>query len=126
MNNEKHPFLSQDELDLILERLKKKQKSLESDIAALEPTTTIPEREKAGSEDGGSYQAAIDSMKRNKALLEIDKQKLQICNESIDLLENSPSAFGFNPKDGKPFAKEYLLRLLFISNQKSITPKKIL
>lgn len=95
-------------------------------MAALEATTTIPEREKAGSEDGASYQAAINSMKANKALLDADKQKVQICKESLDLLENSPSIFGFNPKDGKPFPKEYLLRLLFVCSQKPITPKKIL
>lgn len=120
----KHLFLTDEEISLILKGLIEKKELIQDNINILKELITPPEREKALSEDANSYQDAVNSLNLNKQLLEKNKKQIVICNDSIEILQNEPSLFGFDPISGKPIDKLFLTKLLFVSCLKLVFQKQ--
>ena len=120
----KHPFLTDEEISLILKGLIEKKRLIQDNINILKELIIPPEREKALSEDANSYQDAVNSLNLNKQLLMKNKKQIIICYDAIEVLQNEPSLFGFDPINGKPIDKLFLIKLLFVQFLKPVFQKQ--
>lgn len=120
----KHPFLTDEEISLILKGLIEKKRLIQDNINILKELIIPPEREKALSEDANSYQDAVNSLNLNKQLLMKNKKQIIICYDAIEVLQNEPSLFGFDPINGKPIDKLFLIKLLFVQFLRPVFQKQ--
>lgn len=106
----KHPFLTDQEISQIIEKLEKKKKMNEDNLKPLmEIAKTSGEREKISSDDGGLFESLLLEKEIAKDSLSRAKETIERCEETLLQIRNCPKDFGFDKRTSLPLPIEVLL-----------------
>lgn len=106
--NMRHLFLTEDNLQLIKEKVDKKKKNAEKEIALLKEITEPTEGERFSGDDGGSQQSVALEKSLSANALTNAKNTVDMCETVLFQLKNQPETYGFD-KEGKPLPVNLLL-----------------
>lgn len=105
----KHPFLKDEEISQIIEKLKKKIEKLENNLTALKELAKPVEREKVSADDGGIYESLLHDQIMAATSLSRTKEIILKCNEVLVQLKKCPETYGFDKNTKLPIPVEILL-----------------